>query len=61
MRTKKSAKEIRQQLKDRKVSVIVLSVLSGFGADPSYVNKQLREGELTPALCKSLDSLCIKY
>ena len=61
MTTKTTAKEIRAALKARKVSILFLSVMSGYGSDPSYVNSMLRSGKYTPALRASLDKLCIKY
>ena len=56
-----NAKAIRDQLKARKVSVMVLSVLSGYGPDPSYVNGMFRSGKLSAAVKENLTKLGVKY
>ena len=56
-----SAKEIRDQLKVRNLNVSILSVMSGFEYDPSYVNSMLRSGKLAPTVKASLDKLGIQY
>ena len=61
MTTKTTAKAIRDQLKARNLNVSILSVMSGFEYDPSYVNSMLRSGKLAPTVKDSLDKLCIKY
>ena len=56
-----SSKAIRQQLKEKGISVAMLGILAGYGGDPSYANSQLRSGQLSSSLKEALDKLCIKY
>ena len=56
-----NAKAIRDQLKARRVSITVLSVLSGYGSDPSHVNQMLRSGRLSAAVEENLTKLGVTY
>ena len=56
-----NAKAIREQLKQRKVPLSVLSVLCGYTSDPSHINSMLRSGRLSAAVKENLTKLGVTY